>query len=123
MVTADSSWSPSQLFVSSPTIDVDETTDDVVVTADLPGLAPEDFAVEITGERLVIRGEKKHAVNRTGYGYTYSEQRYGAFVRALHLPCEVDSDKAQANYQHGVLRVVLPKSEGAKAKRVHIDVQ
>jgi HSP20 family molecular chaperone IbpA len=69
LVAEDTFWAPARHFVSSPTVDVDETDDDVVVTADLPGLDPDDFAVEITGERLVIRGEKKHQTNRTGHGY------------------------------------------------------
>jgi HSP20 family protein len=116
-------WSPSRHFFSSSTIDIDETDDDVVVTADLPGLDPHDFAVEVVGERLLIRGEKKHQSDRTGHGYAYSERRYGAFTRALQLPCEVDPDKAQATYKQGVLRVTLPKSEHAKATRVKIQVQ
>lgn len=123
LVTEDIFWSPARRFVSSPMVDVDEMDDDVVVTANLPGLDPDDFAVELTGEHLVIRGEKKHETNRTGHGYTYRERRYGTFARALQLPCEVDPDKAQARYQHGVLRVVLPKSEHTKAKRVKIHVQ
>ena len=123
LMIEDTFWSPSRRFVSSPTVDVDETDDDVVVTADLPGLDPDDFAIEITGERLVIQGTKQHQSNRTGHGYTYSERRYSTFARALQLPCEVDPDKAQARYKHGVLRVVLPKSERTKAKRVKIHVQ
>jgi HSP20 family protein len=123
LMTENSVWSPVRHFVRSPMVDVDETDDDVVVTAELPGLDPHDFAVEITGERLVIRGEKKHQTDRTGDGYTYSERRYSSFARALELPCEVDPDKAEAKYKHGVLRVVLPKSERTKAKRVRIHVQ
>jgi HSP20 family protein len=116
-------WAPSRLFASSPVIDVDETDDEVVVTAELPGLDPDDFVVEITGERMVIRGEKKHQASHTRRGYTYSERRYGAFARALQLPCEVDVDKAKARYNRGILRVVLPKTEHAKATRVKIQAQ
>jgi HSP20 family protein len=123
LVPEDPFWSPSRHFFSSPTIDIDETDDDVVVTADLPGLEPHDFAVEIVGERLLIRGEKKHQSNRTGHGYTYSERSYGAFARALQFPCEVAPDKARATYKQGVLRITLPKSEHAKATRVKIHVQ
>jgi HSP20 family protein len=123
LVTEDSSWSPVWRSVSSPTVDVDETDDDVVVTADLPGFDPHDFAVELTGERLVMRGEKKYQSDRTDRGYTYSERHYSSFARALQLPCEVDPDRAQARYKHGVLRIVVPKSEQARAKRVKIRVQ
>ena len=71
----------------------------------------------------MIRGEKKSQSNRTDHGYTYSERRYSSFARALQLPCEVDPDRAQARYKHGVLRVVVPKSERTRAKRVKIHVQ
>ena len=108
----------SRLFASAPTIDLDETDDEVVVTAAVPGLDAEDFSVEVTGERLVIRGEKKHETHDERQGYRYHERRYGAFARAIQLPCEVDSDQAEADYRHGVLRVTLPKTESAKAKQV-----
>jgi HSP20 family protein len=120
---ADSVWSPSRLLASQPSIDLDETHDEVVVTADLPGLKAEDFSVEISGERLVIRGEKKHESHHSERGYRYQERHYGAFTRVLQLPCEVEADKAQANYKRGVLRLTLPKTEKAKAKRIHIQPQ
>lgn len=115
--------SPSSIFASSLAIDVDETDDAVQVTADVPGLDPKDFTVEISGQRLVIRGEKKHESHRSERGYRYSERSYGAFARVLPLPCEVVSDQAQAKYTQGVLRITLPKTEQAKAKRVRIRVQ
>lgn len=123
MAAADSFWSPSRLLASQPSIDLDETHDEVVVTADLPGLQAEDFTVEISGERLMIRGEKKHESHHSDRAYRYRERHYGAFARVLQLPCEVDADKAQANYKRGVLRVTLPKTERAKAKRIHIQAQ
>lgn len=66
---AETFWSPSRLFTSGLAMDLDETEDDVVVTADLPGLEPNDFAVEISGERLVIQGEKRPQSHRTEHGY------------------------------------------------------
>jgi HSP20 family protein len=113
---------PAPFTARGPVIDVDETDDDVVVTAELPGLERDDFTVEITGGRLVIRGEKKQSTERSAHGYTYSERRYGAFARALQLPCEVDSDKAEAHYQNGVLRLTLPKTEQAKSTRITVKV-
>lgn len=123
MDAAQTFGTPSRFLASSPVIDIDETDDEVVVTAELPGLQPDDFVVEITAKRLVIRGEKKHESRRTDHGYTYRERHYGAFAQALTLPCEVDVDKAEANYQHGVLRMTVPKTERAKARRVRIPVQ
>lgn len=111
------------LSVASGTaIDLNESDDEIVVTADLPGLNPQDFNVEITKERLVIRGEKRQEARRQEYGYHYQERRYGAFARAIRLPCEIDVEQAQANYKRGILRVTLPKTERAKARRVKIQV-
>jgi HSP20 family protein len=116
-------WTPSRFMVSNPMFDVDETDAEVIVTAELPGHDSEDFTVEITAERLVVRGEKQHETRRTGRGYTYSKRQYGAFAQALRLPCEVDPDKAKATYKHGVLRVTMPKTARARARRMKIAVQ
>jgi HSP20 family protein len=116
-------WGPSRFMASSPMLDVDETDDEVVVSAELPGHDPKDFAVEITAERLVIRGERRHETSRTGRGYTYSQRQYGAFAQALRLPCEVNPDKAQATYKRGILRVMMPKTARARARRMKIAVQ
>jgi len=124
MDRATESGTLSRLFTNSPAIDFDETDDEVGITADLPGLDdPDDFSVEVTGERLVIQGEKKHESREERRGYRYHERHYGAFARAVKLPCEVDADKAQADYRRGVLRVTLPKTESAKAKWVKIQVR
>lgn len=120
---ADARGQQSWLRTHSPAIDLHETDDEIEVIADLPGLEPEDFGVETTGERLVIWGEKKGESSDERRGYRYHERHYGAFARAVPLPCEVDADKAQANYRHGILRVTLPKTASAKAKRTKIQVQ
>jgi len=120
---ADERGPLSRLFASTPAIDLDETDDDVIVTAELPGLEAKDFSVEVTRERLLIRGEKKHEKRDEQPGYRYHERRYSAFSRAVQLPCEVDADQTQADYHRGVLRVTLPKTEGAKAKRVKVQVR
>lgn len=119
---ADGSGPLSRSLTLHPAIDLDETEDEVVVTADLPGLEPNDFSVEVTGERLVIRGEKQHEHSDAQGGHRYHERRYGAFVRAVQLPCEVEADRAQADYSRGVLRITCPKTASAKAKRVRIQV-
>jgi len=119
---ADERGPLSRLFARTPAINLDETDDEVTVTAELPGLEVEDFSVEATRERLVIRGEKQQEKRDERPGYSYHERRYGAFARAIPLPCEVDSDQMQADYHRGVLRVTLPKTESAKAKRVKVQV-
>jgi len=114
------SWAPAPIFSAAPGLDLAETDDEVIVTGELPGLGKEDFAVEISGDRLVLRGEKKAAMERKGREYYYAEQSYGAFARSVALPCEVDADKASAKYKNGVLRLTLPKTEQAMARQVRV---
>ncbi|HLI27305.1 MAG TPA: Hsp20/alpha crystallin family protein [Chloroflexota bacterium] len=107
---------------SGPLADVEETDDAVIVRAELPGLRPEDFTVEATADRLIIRGEKREERAEQGRGFHRVERRYGAFVRSIALPCEVDCDRAEASYRDGVLRVTLPKTPAAKARQIKITV-
>jgi HSP20 family protein len=116
-------WAPARIFSAGPGLDVAETDDEVIVTAELPGLDKEDFAVDVSGERLVIRGEKKAAIERKGRESYYAEQSYGAFARTVALPCEVEADKALAKYKNGVLRLTLPKTEQARARRVQVKIR
>ena len=107
---------------SGPALDVEETDDEVLVRAELPGLRPQDFSVEATGDRLVVRGEKGEEREEHGRGFLRMERRYGSFMRTVALPCEVDPNRTRATYRDGVLRVSLPKTETAKARRVHVNV-
>ncbi len=111
-----------------PRVDVEEREDEIRVTAELPGLRKKDFTVEIIGNRLMLRGEKKPAhgdgesEDQQGV-YLLSECGYGPFARAITLPCEVDTEQAEGQYRNGVLRLRLPKPEQARTKRVHVDVK
>lgn len=105
-----------------PALDVEEDDNEIRVTAELPGLDPDDFKVEIMDNRLYLRGEKKTSRTDKRRGYRYSESRYGYFSRVVPLPAEVDSDKATASFKHGLLRMKLPKTEAAKARRVRVKV-
>jgi len=85
-------------------------------------LTEKDFSVELSGDRLVLKGEKKANREEKKRDYHYAECSYGSFTRSIPLPCEVDADKASARYARGVLIVTLPKTEAAKARRVKVDV-
>lgn len=107
---------------SGPVLDVEETDNDVLVRAELPGLRPQDFTVESTRDRLIIKGDKGEEREQHGRGFHRRERRAGTFVRSIRLPCEVDPSKTKADYRDGVLRVTLPKTESAKARRVQVSV-
>lgn len=121
--TAEPHGTLSRVSAGWPYVEVEENDDTVLVTAELPGLAPEDFSIALSGDRLTIRGEKKTVTEETNRSYYAVERRYGAFMRALTLPCEVDADRATAQYKHGVLQLTLPKTARAKARRVSVPIQ
>lgn len=89
-----------------PRIDVTETADEMRLTAELPGLENEDFAVTVDGDMITIEGEKKVAARVRG-----------AFSRSFRFPFEVDFDSVSGSYRNGVLRVVVPKPDSASRVR------
>ncbi len=103
-----------------PAVDVSEREDDLLVRAELPGMTAEDIDIEVQGNALMIRGEKKDESEESGERYHYVERRSGSFQRMIQLPNEVDPDQIDANYKDGVLTVTLPKSEAAKPKRIAV---
>ena len=107
----------------SPPINIEETDDDIIVVAELPGLEKDDFTVDMSNGQLRIRGEKKQSTETKEGGYYYAETRYGAFARTMPLPCEVDVDHAKAIYKQGVLRITLPKTPAAKSSPIHVQIQ
>ncbi|MCX8071709.1 MAG: Hsp20/alpha crystallin family protein [Candidatus Binatia bacterium] len=97
-----------------PAIEVAESADAVEVTVELPGLSKDDFSLEVVGDYLVLRGEKKREREEKREGYWYSECAYGAFTRWIPLPVPVAAEKAEAKFRHGRLHVRLPKRVPAK---------
>jgi len=114
-------WPSTWPLSSAPMVDVEETADDIRVAAEVPGLSEKDIQVELDGQRLVLRGEKKSTHEDRCGTYYYSECSYG-FYRAIPLPCEVDADKVNATCKNGVLRIKLPKTATAKAKRIPVSI-
>ena len=91
-----------------------------MVECSLPGIEPEDLDVSISGNILTIKGETKQEKEEESGKYYYRERRYGAVQRTITLPVEVNTDKAEAHFEKGVLRLSLPKVEEAKSKRIDV---
>ncbi len=115
-------WFPAFGSDLAPAVDIHEDEKEIVVTAELPGLKKDDFSVDLVGDRLTIRGEKKTEREEKKRGAYYCERSYGSFSRTFMLPCEVLADKAEATYKDGVLTLHLPKAETAKPKRIAVKV-
>ncbi len=106
-----------------PQMDVKETDDDILITAELPGVDKEDIEISIDQNRITIRGEKKTETEKKGHNYYHMERHYGAFHRSIPLPWEVKSDKVDAEFNSGVLTVSLPKSAAARERMRKIPVR
>jgi HSP20 family protein len=111
------SWDTGEGFFP---VDLYETDDEVVVKASLPGVAPANVHISITGDTLSIKGELKEEREEKQPNYYRQERRYGTFQRALTLPVRVDADKAQASFEHGVLELRLPKAAEVRPKTIEV---
>jgi HSP20 family protein len=106
-----------------PAIDLYQDDEQVVVRAALPGLKPGDVQITVTADMLSLRGEFKLENDPKEVTYHLREQRYGAFERSLRLPTDVQTDKAKAEFENGVLTVSLPKAEAVKPKSINIKIK
>jgi HSP20 family protein len=104
-------------------LDVVETENEFVVKASLPGLKPEDIHTSIVGDTLTIRGETKSEEEKKGHTWLMRERRIGSFQRSLTLNARINADKANANFEDGVLTLTLPKAEAAKPKQIKISAK
>ena len=104
-------------------MDVYETDQALVVNAPVPGIKPDEVEITITGNTLTIKGETKAEEREEKGNYLRQEVRYGSFQRTMELPTAVQSDKAEAAFENGMLTLNLPKAEQAKPKSIKINVK
>jgi HSP20 family protein len=107
----------------TPSVDILETENELVLKADLPEVDPNNVEIQLENGTLTLKGERKFEQQKNGKGYHRIERSYGSFVRAFSLPDTVDSEKVKADYKAGVLTVTLPKKEVAKPKSVKVEIQ
>jgi HSP20 family protein len=103
-----------------PACDVFEDKDAVKIVAELPGVKPEDVKLSLENNLLTIRGEKKQEAEERSERVHRYERSYGAFERAFVLPSTVDGDKISAQYQNGILTILVPKAERARPREIPV---
>ncbi|MBI2756481.1 MAG: Hsp20/alpha crystallin family protein [Chloroflexi bacterium] len=101
-------------------VDLAERGDHFVVRAALPGIKPEDVQVTVQGDTLTIRGEIAGTTEESGETWILREQRTGSVQRTISLPASVNSERASAAYEHGVLILTLPKAAEAQPRRIQV---
>ena len=104
----------------TPSVDIYENKDNIVLEAELPGMNREDFELTVENNVLTLRGERRFEKRDEGDNYHRVERAYGQFTRSFTLPQTVSAENAAAEYKNGVLRVVLRKREEVKARRIEI---
>jgi len=113
-------WPLSRAAGLTVAVDMHETDDELVLTADLPGLKPEDVDIGITENTLTMRGEFRSEDEGERGNVHFQERRYGSFQRSLALPAPIDADAAEAEFKDGVLTILLPKTEETRPKQVKV---
>ncbi len=103
-----------------PQVDIRVTGDEVILTAELPGVSREALVIEVEGRQLALRGEKPAPAEHEGALAVHRERRYGRFERTFELGFDVDRDQIEADFRDGVLSVRLPKQEAAKPRRIEV---
>ena len=104
----------------SPLVDILEDRNEIVVKAELPGIKQEEIDIELTGDTLTLRGERKFEDTPHKDNYVRIERSYGSFQRAFTIGVPVQHDGVKASYKDGILEIHLPKSEETKPKKVQV---
>jgi HSP20 family protein len=111
----------SNLTAWAPAVDILETEQELVVKADLPDIDPKELDIRVENNILTIRGERKFEKQVNEENYLRVERSYGSFARSFSLANTVNSEAIKADYQNGVLTLVIPKRE-AKPKQIKVNV-
>src|SRR5437879_9493860 len=106
----------------APAVDVYEDEHNVTLKIEVPGIDEKDIDVRIENNVLTVHGERKIEKEEKEENYRRVERQYGSFTRTFTLPNTVDTDNVQAQYDKGVLKIVLPKKAEAKPKQIKVNV-
>ena len=101
-------------------VDMYETDDAIVVKSAIPGIKSDELDVSISGDTLTIKGETKAEEEIEEGNFIHRERCYGSFCRSLTIPLSVVADKAEAEFEDGVLTLTLPKAEEVKPKAIKV---
>ena len=122
---AEPVWEPFEMVAGdwAPKLDVSETKEAMVVTAEMPGVDPKEIEIALTGDLLTLKGEKEKETVEKEERYHRVERTYGAFLRSVRLPMAVDGSKVTATFKNGVLIVTLPKTPASKGTMIPVKAE
>ena len=102
-----------------PAMNVWVNEEGAIVTAELPGVAPEDIEISVVNETLTVTGTR-HPEEVEGATYHRRERSQGKFTRSFELPFRIEGDQVEASFERGVLHITLPRAEADKPKRIEV---
>ena len=105
---------------SYPAINIWTNEDGQLISAEMPGVHPDDIDIDVTGDALSISGERKPDEVAKDAHFHRRERSYGSFSRTIQLPFMIDTNKVEAKFQNGVLLISLPRAEADKPKKITI---
>jgi HSP20 family protein len=105
----------------APALDIAEREDGYLVTVELPGVKLDDLQITLEDGLLTIQGERHFTDDAADQNFHRVERRYGSFRRAITLPAHVMADEVEATIEDGVLRILVPKAEQARPKRIQVN--
>ena len=119
------SWSDEESVSQAgwyPVVDINESNDEYLLNAELPGLKKEDIHISFTNGVLRLEGERKKEKEEKDTNYHRVERVFGKFCRTFRLPNTVKTDKISADFKDGILNIRLPKVEQVKPKEIEVEI-
>jgi HSP20 family protein len=104
----------------APSVDIYETENEVVLSAEIPGVDEKDVEIKVEDNNLTLRGERKFEKETKEENYHRVERSYGSFFRSFALPSYIDQDRIEAEHENGVLKIRMPKRAELKPRKVKI---
>lgn len=105
---------------SFPALNAWAGENDLLLTAELPGVEPGDLDISAEEDRFTLRGARKSPAQDGNEVYHRRERGFGTFERTVELPFRVDADKAEARFENGVLRLTLPRAAEEKPRKIAV---
>jgi HSP20 family protein len=120
LLSGTSRWPALSAAPSYPSMNVWTNQDGAMVTAELPGINPEDIDISVQDDTLVLRGSRTPDEVQEGVTYHRQERGSGSFTRSLQLPFQVEQNQVEASYAKGILSITLPRAEADKPTKITV---
>lgn len=108
---------------ASPAIDIIDRTNEIIVKAEMPGVAREDIDISMKEGTLTLKGEIKDEAEKDNGEYSYSERAYRYYARAINIPVKIAAESVKATLKDGILSVHLPKAEDLQPRKIKVEIE